>query len=223
MTQLRRGLRRARAGAAAVRSARAARRETAAPGAPPTAVGLARGRVARRVGWPRSEQSRAAASAGQWRSARRTRAAVSRVLGASIGAGLREVGRLWALCNALCNALHSARPLIPGVVRGWWGAWIRPRPPHVHSSRERSGSDPGPPRSGGEGSADGRKRSAGTEEHRDKTDRRTRGAAAATEAITAKGEERKTARSRARGSEVGERRTRASARQARRARSGEVR
>ena len=27
--------------------------------------------------------------------------------------------------------VRSARPLIPGVVRGWWGAWIRPRPPYV--------------------------------------------------------------------------------------------
>jgi hypothetical protein len=80
--------------------------------------------------------------------------------------GALTVGRaLWIL---LWTGVRSARPLIPCVVRASWGAWIRPRPPHVHSSLERSGSDPVPPRSGGGGSADGRNGGAGTEEQRDR-------------------------------------------------------
>jgi hypothetical protein len=61
-----------------------------------------------------------------------------------------------ALCNALCNGLHSARPLIPCVVRGSRTASLRPRPPYETSRRGRSGSDPVHPRTGDEGSADGR-------------------------------------------------------------------
>src|SRR4051794_41221992 len=103
--------------------------------------------------------------------------------------------RSQALCNSLCNALHSARPQNPDVERNWWGDWIRPRPPHVHSSLERSGSDPVPPRSDGGGSADGRKRGAGTEQQRNRTDKELGGTAAASEtAETEKGAKRSGAR-----------------------------
>src|SRR3954469_20648073 len=60
-----------------------------------------------------------------------------------------------ALRNSLRNGFCSARPLIHGVVRGWWGARIRPRPPYVRKAGGLAGSDPVPPRRGGEGSADG--------------------------------------------------------------------
>ncbi len=83
--------------------------------------------------------------------------------------GGRDVGA-GALCNALCNGLHSARPLIPVSWRGWWGAWIRPLPPYVTSWTVQEGSDPVPPRSGGEGSADGR---GGAETRHQKDQRRT--------------------------------------------------
>jgi hypothetical protein len=61
-----------------------------------------------------------------------------------------------ALRISLRNGFCSACPLIPLSWRGWWGAWIRPLPPYVTSWTEQEGSDPVPPRSGGEGSADGR-------------------------------------------------------------------
>ena len=34
---------------------------------------------------------------------------------------MRRSERGAALCNALWNGVHSARPLIRCVVRGWWG------------------------------------------------------------------------------------------------------
>jgi hypothetical protein len=47
-----------------------------------------------------------------------------------------------ALCNALCNGLHSACPLIPdsGVLFG--ASWIRPHPPNVTTIGGQVGSDP---------------------------------------------------------------------------------
>src|SRR4051794_24158630 len=74
--------------------------------------------------------------------------------------------RSQALCNSLCNALHSARPQNPDVERNWWGARIRPRPPYENSIGGQAGSDPVPPRSGVEGSADGRG-GAGTQQQKD--------------------------------------------------------
>src|SRR4051812_17616017 len=49
-----------------------------------------------------------------------------------------------ALCISLCTGVHSARPLIHGVGRGWWGARIRPRPPYVRTAGGQAGSDPVP-------------------------------------------------------------------------------
>jgi len=72
-----------------------------------------------------------------------------------LGSPANEVG---ALRNSLRNALCSARPLIPGVERCWWGARMRPRPPYVRKEGEgRRGRIRSPQEVVVEGSADGRK------------------------------------------------------------------
>src|SRR6476659_8476885 len=73
-----------------------------------------------------------------------------------------QSGFWWALWISLWTAVHSARPLNPGVERNWWGAWIRPRPPYVAHHRGAGGVGSRAQRSGGEGSADGQGQ-AGTE------------------------------------------------------------
>jgi hypothetical protein len=170
-----------RAAQARARSWPAASRGTARGPAQSSSCCFDAGGAGQFVGCRRSCRHRGPAGPGRGRAARQsphrvfplTRAA-SRVRGASVSAR----GGLWALRISLRIGFCSARPLIPVFGRGWWGAWIRPLPPHVHSSLEQEGSDPGPPRSGGGGSADGRNGGAGTEEQRDRTDRKDTGAAA---------------------------------------------
>jgi len=56
----------------------------------------------------------------RWR--RRSRGALSsRAREGTMEASMRRSERGAALCNALGNGVHSARPLIRCVVRGWWG------------------------------------------------------------------------------------------------------
>ena len=61
-----------------------------------------------------------------------------------------------ALCNSLRNGFRSARPLIPAVERGWWGACIRPLPPYVTRNGGRRGRIQSPQEAVVKGSADGR-------------------------------------------------------------------
>jgi hypothetical protein len=81
-------------------------------------------------------------------------------------AGARD---LRALCNALCNGLHSARPLIPDSGVLFRASWIRPRPPYVPSSLGLPGSDPVLEQHPDRGSAGGR--SSRKSETEDRTDR----------------------------------------------------
>jgi hypothetical protein len=75
---------------------------------------------------------------------------------------------LRALCNALCNGLHSARPLIPDSAVLFRASWIRPRPPYVHSSLGQPGSDPVLEQHPDRGSAGGR---TGRETERQRTEK----------------------------------------------------
>ena len=79
-----------------------------------------------------------------------------------------------ALCNALCNGLHSARPLIPDSGVLFRASWIRPRPPYVHSSLGRSGSDPVLERHPDRGSAGGRSGQGTGRQNTEQRGRRTR-------------------------------------------------
>jgi hypothetical protein len=74
-----------------------------------------------------------------------------------------------ALCNALCNGLHSARPLIPDSAVLFRASWIRPRPPYVPSSLGLAGSDPVREWNPDRGSAGGR---SGQQTARQRTEQR---------------------------------------------------
>jgi hypothetical protein len=193
----------ARSVAAAARSWPAALRETSTRPAPRASGSLAGEHARRSADWQRSARRRRPAEPGRGRSTRPSCRPVSpRPSGRDrfISSAFLGLRKAWALWISLWTGVHSARPLIPCVVRGWWGAWIRPRPPHVHSSLERSGSDPVPPRSGGWGSADGRERGAGTGQQRDRGTGEDQRAAAGEAAWRARGKRR------AGGSEAAERR-----------------
>jgi len=87
-----------------------------------------------------------------------------------------DVGALFIL---LFIAVNSARPLIPGVGRCWWGAWIRPLPPYVRRNGGRRGRIQSPQEVVVEGSADGLEGGAGTRKHRDQREEKAAGTATA--------------------------------------------
>ena len=108
------------------------------------------------------------------------------------GSGSEPESAWWALCISLCTGVHSARPLIPCVGRGWWGAWIRPRPPYVTIDGGGRGRIQSPQEVVVEGSADGREvvqgqnnRETEEEERQQKQQRQ------ATSTATANGETKK--------------------------------
>jgi len=84
-------------------------------------------------------------------------------------AGVRD---LKALCNALCNGLHSARPLIPDSGVHFRASWIRPRPPYIPSSLGQPGSDPVLERHPDRGSAGGRTGRGTTRQRTEQTEKK---------------------------------------------------
>jgi hypothetical protein len=94
---------------------------------------------------------------------------------------------LRALCNALCNELHSARPLIPDSAVLFRASWIRPRPPYIPSSLGQPGSDPVLESNPDQGSAGGR---TGRRTARQNTEQRAKKNKTTAVTTTARTEER---------------------------------